>query len=232
MTPRRLGAALAAALATALLLSGCSGDGSGDRSGGSDAGTDGPTKTPKDGRPTTYLPVPEGVVLTDPGSELGLGEAGVVAWRPRAGKGRGEVGVLKMTVRKFQRAPITALDLWQLDKEGRASSLFYVSVSVANVGTRDVGGSRIPLYVLAGDNTLIESNAFATPFKPCASAPLPESFPSGEKTTACLVYLVPRHGELKAASFRPDPHFNPITWVGKVAQPKPPSPTGTATPDH
>ena len=35
--------------------------------------------------PTPYLPVPDGVVLTDQGSELGLGETAIVAWRPGQG---------------------------------------------------------------------------------------------------------------------------------------------------
>jgi len=234
MTPRRLGAALAPALAMALVLSGCSGSSEGSNSSAAGGNRVGTTAAGDDGVGTTaaagpkpYLPVPDGVVLTDEGSELGLGESAVIAWRPRLGKGKGHVGVLKVTVRKFQRVPIDALAQWQLDKAGRASSLFYVTVAVANVGERDVGGSRIPLYVLDAKNTLVESNAFATAYKPCPSSALPASFPSGKKTTACLVYLVPQRGRLKAASFRPTPTFNPITWVGRVTQPKKPKKAAT-----
>jgi hypothetical protein len=98
------------------------------------------------------------------------------------------------------------------DKAGRASSLFHVTVSVANVGERNVGGSRVPLYVLDASNTIVESNAFVTVYKPCPSTALPASFASRGKTTACLVPLVPQRGRLKAASFRPPPRFTPITW--------------------
>ena len=208
--PRLLVGALA--VAVALPLSACTGssddsdDAPGDGAGTSAAG------------PAPYLPVPDGVVLTDQGSELGLGESAVVAWRPR----QGEVGVLKVTVSKLERAPIKALLEWQLDAAGRKSSLFYVTVTVANVGELDLGGRRIPLYVDNGRNSLIESNEFKTDFKPCPSPTLAEPFASGEEITTCLVYLVPKHGHLTSVTFRPSERFDPITWVGKVVQPKKP----------
>jgi len=241
MTPRRLGAplvlALTVVLATSPLLSACSGSAAGPAGGSTGGSAGGPTGGPGarghgSGKPsrtvraTSSLPVPDGPVLTDPGSELGLGEEALVAWRPQEGKGSGEVGLLKMTVRRFQRVPITALDQWQLDRQGRASSLYYVTVSLANMGKKDVGGSRIPLYVLADDNTLVRSNPFTTTYEPCPSVALPASFPPHEKTTACLVYLLPGRGELEAASFRPNPAFNPITWVGKVTEPEKPTKKG------
>jgi len=202
----------ALSVAAALFLGACTGD-----ADDSDAPGDG-TGTSTAGGPTPYLPVPDGVVLTDQGSELGLGESAVVAWRPR----QGEVGVLKVTVSTLERAPIKALLEWRLDAAGRKSSLFYVTVTVANVGELDLGGRRIPLYAADGRNSLIESNAFKTDFKPCPSPALPEPFASGEETTACLVYLVPNHGQLTSVTFRPSEKFNPITWVGEVVQPKKP----------
>ena len=49
---------------------------------------------------------------------------------------------------------------------------------------------------------------------------------TGEKTTVCQAYLVPKRGDLKAVSFRPTEDFNPITWVGKVTEPKKPRSAG------
>jgi hypothetical protein len=172
--------------------------------------------------PTPYLPVPDGVVLTDQGSELGVGETAVVAWRPA----KGEVAVLSLRVRQLRRAPIKELADWQLDAAGRQSSLFYVTVTAENLGETDLGGSRIPLYVADDSSSLVESNAFKTEFKPCPSPALPDTFATGDQTTACLVYLVPAHGQLTSVTFRPAATFNPITWVGKVEQPaKPKKPT-------
>lgn len=223
MALRRVAAMMGASV---LLLGACSGsrdDSSGATSGpatggatsGTTSGTPSPTDDPSDGVPPPYLPVPDGVVLTDQGSELGLGESAVVAWRPR----KGEVGVLDLTVSKLQRAPIKALADWQLDEAGLESSLFYVTVRVKNVGDQDLAGTRIPLYVASGPTTLVESNAFKTEFKPCRSPALPKPFGTGDKTTACLVYLVPEHGRLTSVTFRPDAKFNAITWVGEVQQP-------------
>jgi hypothetical protein len=218
MSVRRLGALLVAA---ALLLSACTGSADSDPGASSSSSSGGlsptPTATddPTDGFPPPYLPVPDGVRLTDQGSELGLGETAVVAWRPKKGK----LGVLSLTVRKLQRAPIQALAEWQLDAAGMKSSLFYVTVTAENDGKDDLGGTRIPLYAASGPTTLVESNAFKTAFKPCPSPALPNTFATGDKTTVCLVYLVPDHGQLTSMTFRPSATFNAITWVGKVEQP-------------
>src|SRR5690349_7268992 len=102
---RRLGAVAAAAV---LLLTACSGSGDSSNIGSGNVGS-GPSGGGGGGTtsagPTPYLPVPEGVTLTDPGSELGVGESAVVAWRPKAG----EVGVLRLTVRQLHHADITDL---------------------------------------------------------------------------------------------------------------------------
>jgi hypothetical protein len=217
-----------AALAAVLVLAACSGDGSsGSGSPTGDAAPDGTSAasggdaTPGS-EPSPYLPVPTGVVLTDPGSELGFGEQATVAWRPE----QGQVGVLDVKVRRVFAADIKALQNWQLDAAGRGSSLYYVTMTVANIGDEDLSGQRIPLYVLDGANALVESSAFKKEFKPCASPALPDGFVTGEKVTVCQAYLVPRRGTLVAVSFRPTEKFNPISWVGKVTEPKEPEKGG------
>ena len=220
-----------AALAATLVLAACTaGDGSsGSGSPTGDAAEDGTSAasggaaTPGS-KPAPYLPVPTGVVLTDPGSELGFGEEATVAWRPE----KEQVGVLNVNVRKVVEADIKALQNWQLDAAGRGSSLYYVTMTVANVGDQDLSGQRIPLYVLDGANALVESSAFEKEFKPCPSPALPDGFVTGEKVTVCQAYLVPKRGEVDAVSFRPTEKFNPITWVGKVTEPKEPVKSPTA----
>ena len=220
-----------AALAAALVLAACSG---GDGSSGSgsptgDAAQDGTSAasggdaTPGSD-PSPYLPVPAGVELTDPGSELGFGEQATVAWQPE----KKQVGVLNIKVRKVVAADIRALQNWQLDAAGRGSSLYYVTMTVANVGDQDLSGQRIPLYVLDGANALVESSAFKKEFKPCSSPALPDGFVTGEKVTVCQAYLVPKRGTLVAVSFRPTEKFNPITWVGNVTEPKKPKKSPSA----
>ena len=214
---RRLSTHSAAAIAAAALLTACTADGGSGPGAESDGGGTSAASvgdaTPGSG-PAPYLPVPDGVVLTDPGSELGLGEQATVAWRPR----QGDVGVLNVKVRKLVKADIKDLQEWQLDAGGRTSSLYYVTMTVANVGDLDLSDRRIPLYVLDGANALVESSAFKTDFEPCLSPALPDGFVTGEKVTVCQVYLVPKRGELRAVSFRPTKKFNPITWVGRVTE--------------
>lgn len=209
----------AAAIAAAVLLTACTvgGDSSSETGDAGTSSADGGEPTRGSG-PAPYLPVPDGVVLTDPGSEFGLGERGTIAWHPR----KGQVGVLDVKVRKLVKADIKDLADWRLDAAGRSSALYYVTVTVANVGDLDLSDRRIPLYVLDGAGTLVESSRFKTDFDPCPSPAMPDGFVTGEKTTVCQAYLVPKHGKLKAVSFRPTDDFNPITWVGKVTEPKPP----------
>jgi hypothetical protein len=225
---RRASRAVAAVAAAGVLAACTAGDGS------SGSGT--PTGEPEDGRtsaasgdaatpgskPSPYLPVPSGVELTDPGSELGFGEQATVAWRPE----KGQVGVLNVRVRRLVAADIQALQNWQLDAAGRTSSLYYVTMTVANVGDQDLSGQRIPLYVLSGANALVESSAFEKDFKPCPSNALPDGFVTGEKVTLCQAYLVPKRGQVDAVAFRPTEKFNPITWVGKVSEPAEPKKGG------
>ncbi len=130
-----------------------------------------------DGNPEPYLPVPNGIVLTDPGSELGLGEKATVAWRPR----QGEVGVLDVKVRKLVRGDMADLKEWQLDAAERSSALYYVTVTVANVGDLDLSGRRIPLYVLDGAGALVESSSFKTDFDPCPSPAMPRGLRDGRE---------------------------------------------------
>ena len=216
-------ASVAAAVVAVLSLTACNvggdgGDGgAGDRAGPEGtATTDAGSQTPGSG-PTPYLPVPDGIVLTDPGSELGLGERGNVAWRLKTD----DVGVLAVKVRKLVKANISDLKNWQLDPAGRRSALYYVTVTVANIGDSDLSGLRIPLYVLDGAGALVESSEFKTDFDPCQSPDLPDGFVTGEKVTVCQAYLVPKRGKLEAVAFRATPKFNPVRWVGKVTEPKP-----------
>jgi hypothetical protein len=213
-------------LAVALLLAGCSGGAAGP-SGDAGASTRATSRSPTGptsggtatqsesratpGSPAPYLPVPRGVVLTDPGSELGVGERGTIAWRARGD----DVATLGVVVRKLVRADIKVLADWRLGAARRSSALYYVRISVTNVGDVDLSGQRIPLYVLDGAGALVESSQFETDFAPCPSRAMPAGFVHGEKATLCQAFLVPQHGELKAVAFRPTPRFNPITWVGR-----------------
>jgi hypothetical protein len=200
---------------TSALLAGCSGND--EPKSGSSAG---PTGASSSGTPTAaetnYLEVPDGVELTDPGSELALGQAATVAYEPR----QGTVAALEIKVVRLRRATFDQFVGWKLDKKIRATTPYFVDAKVTNVGDSDLGGRPVPLYIVDGENRLIEASIFTAAFHPCSGATLPKKFEQGDSTRACLVYLSPHHGDLTAVSFRPTQEFDPITWTGKVEEPQ------------
>ena len=88
-------------LAGALGLTACSGSDSSDAG----AGSDGVSSSA-----TPYLPVPDGVELTPPGSQLSVGDSAVVAYHPR----QDDVAALDIQVTSLEKAPIKAFSAWQL----------------------------------------------------------------------------------------------------------------------
>ncbi|MDN4163526.1 hypothetical protein [Nocardioides abyssi] len=220
MRPTRPTRALLAGLvAGSLLLTACSddsGDGpdaEGSASPSSSAGTASASATP-------YLPVPDGVELTPQGSELEVGEEATVAWEPKQDK----VGVLSIRVDRLEKTSFKeSFGGWQLDAATKKSNPYFVRATVTNAGDTDLGGLRLqPLYIVDGNNTLVEHSSFASTFDPCPSAPLPKKFGPGKEAEVCLVYLAPGKGELTAVSFRPTQEFNPVTWTGELQQVKKP----------
>jgi hypothetical protein len=82
----------------------------------------------------------------------------------------------------------------------------------------------VPLWGVNSSNTLLPAVNFTTTFAKCPSKNLPAKFGPGASLSTCLVYLSPNKGSLTAVSYRPSQEFNPITWKGTIATPKP-SPT-------
>jgi hypothetical protein len=212
---RRLGLSTVAVVASGALLAGCSSDGS--DAPAADAGT--PTGAATSATP--YLPVPDGVALTEPGSQLTVGDHAVVAYKPR----QDVVGALDIVVTALEKTTIKSeFSAWQLNDAQKSSNPYFVRATVKNVGDTDLGGRDVPLYIVNDQNVLVESTPFASSFEACPSTPLPEKFAPGAEADVCLVYLAPDHGDLVAVSFRPDETFNPITWTGDVVKYEPPKP--------
>lgn len=162
--------------------------------------------------PTGNVEVPAGVSLTKPGKTLEFGEAATIAYEPNPGRS----SVLTMEVDRVRQGSIADLSAFQLDEQTKKATPYYVTVRVTNVGTGDLGKSPIPLWVVDGDNTLIQASSFTTSFKRCPSTPLPETFGPSAATKACLIYLVPNKGRVTGVSYRPLQAFEPILWEGDV----------------
>ena len=198
---------VAAGAAAALLLTSCSSGGEGASEAPSASVSPSPTST---------VSVPASVSLTDPGSELGFGDPASVIFEPDQKRG----SVLKVSVDKVVQGSIEDLSAFVLQPEVKASTPYYVDVTVENVGEGDVGGVPVPLWGVDADNTLLPAAAFTTAFPRCPSEQLPEKFGPADSLATCLVFLAPDDGTLQAVSYRPDQAFDPITWTGDIATPK------------
>jgi hypothetical protein len=220
----RLGSSVVAMVAVASLLAGCSNDDkgpSGDASTGSTSAS-GSTAAATGTTPSSSLPVPDGVDLTTEGSQLQVGDKATVAYEPR----QGVVGVLDIKVTSLEQTSFKkSFAGWDLDDQQKKSNPYFVRATVTNRGETDLGGKPVPLYIVDGNNTLIEPTSFASSFKPCEPGSFPKKFKPGHKMQACLVFLSPKHGDLTAVSFRPTQEFDPITWTGPLQSPAPTKPT-------
>jgi hypothetical protein len=215
---KRVGTSLGAALLAGGLLAGCSGD---DKDPEASEPTS--TSTSASDSPSAsagpYLPVPDGVDLTSPGTQMAVGDTATVAYEVK----QGVVGVLDIKVTRLEKTSFKeSFEGWDLDAGQKKANPYFVRATVTNRGETELGGRRAPLYIVDGENTLVESTAFASAFTPCEPGSFPKKFKTGKKTQVCLVYLAPRKGDLVAVSFRPTQEFAPITWTGKLEAPKPP----------
>jgi len=200
MSVLRVAAALTAG---ALMLAGCS-------SGGTSQAHPKPLPSPS---PTSTVSVPAGVSLTDPGSKLSFGDAATVIYEADQQHGT----VLKLTAQNATKGSIHDLSGFVLDNATRASTPYYVHVTVSNAGQGELDGGAVPMYGVDANDTLLPPATFTTRFKKCASQPLPKHFGPGDTFNTCLVYLAADHGTMTAVSYRPDQAFNPITWTGQIA---------------
>lgn len=202
---RLLGLCLAASVA----LTACSGDGGGDDTQQTSGGGSEPSTAA-----TPYLDVPDGVELTAQGSELEIGQEATVAYEPR----QNAIGALDIKVTSTEKASFSQFEGWDLKKETRETSPYFVRATVTNVGDTDLGGRPVPLYIVDDENRLIEASVFIGNFQPCEGSMFPKKFKHGDTLKSCLVYLAPDKGDLTAVSFRPDQEFDGITWTGDLTK--------------
>jgi len=222
----------AAALVAVAGLAACGSDDAGDEKKAR------PTASASTTAPSTYLPVPDDVTLTEPGTRLALGEQGVVAFERR----QDEVGVLEVTVRRIERTSFQeSFPGWNVDAATAARTPYFVRVEVTNVGEVDLGGLRLDNVLWADDGTTLEApNYYSTEQLPvCAGEPLPTPFPADATAKLCQVYFIAPDRRLEAVAFPPFGGLDPITWTGEpspVSEPgrkrKPKRGEGTQAPSQ
>jgi len=207
---RRLFPITAALLLALGSLAGCGGD-------DGDSDSDDPAPSASGGTDETegpYLPVPKGVELTEPGSDLDVGEPAVIAWQPR----QNLVGVLDIEISRLEKTSFAAsFEGWDVRAEQEKNvTPYFVHATVSNRGATNLSERLVPLYAIDSGDTLVEPTKFTEAFEPCPGGTLPTGFFIDDTADVCLVYLIGEGLELSGVTFRPTEDFDAITWSGEI----------------
>jgi hypothetical protein len=145
---------------------------------------------------------------TVPGTTVQVGDPIVVAM---TAKGKG-ASTVRLTVTAVKTGSIKDLSDFQLTPEAKSSTVYYVDVSVANLGKGDLGGTQLTLYGKVSDTLVVQPVRFGSTFAKCNDQPLPTPFGKGKKAKDCLVMLAPKHGQISQVQWRGPGDEAPISW--------------------
>lgn len=202
--------AAALVLSSVLVLAGCGG-GDGDAEEDPTAGE--ATATTSAGEEET-----DDDGLTEPGTELDLGDPAVFEWKPNQKRDGSTVSLSVNRITKGTRKHLRAIEV---NTQPEDPQLYYVRVTLENTGEGDLGGYSplaLPLYANDGTSVLLRPADLRLKFKPCPLEKLPKKFPEGASENLCLVYLLDG-SRLEDMSLLPDIDEDPISWEAKVATP-------------
>lgn len=166
--------------------------------------------------PSPSVSVPAGETLTTPGTKLAFGGVATVPFVPNPKRHT----VLKLGVTQVRTGSMADFASYQLDPTTEASTPYYVSYTVTNTGSGDVGNLPVPLFAKTSGGKLVQSSSFTNTFAKCPSTPLPASFGPQATTTGCLVFLTAPGSTLTGVVFQPVTNQAAISWQGTV-QPVP-----------
>jgi hypothetical protein len=187
---------IVAVVAALAFVAGCSGSSGGDSKSA--------VPVPKG------LDVPKGVTLTKGGTTLTEGKPASVVYQV-ADKAASVITVTVSAVRKGSIKRDFAF--FSLDAESKASSPFYVDLTVKNEGPAGLGGAALPIFAHDSSNTNLPANQIVGSFKPCSNSTLPKSFLPGATAKLCLVYLVPKGKALVSVDLQTGSAKDAITWT-------------------
>lgn len=176
-----------------------------------------PTPSATTDAPAPYYDVPLGVTLTEPGTQLALGAAGVIAFERR----QKEIGVLSVQVDRIERTSFQeSFPGWNVDDVTAARTPYFVRLTVTNVGTTDLGGLKLANVIWADDGTTLEApNQYTKEQLPvCAGDPLPATFRQSATAQICQVYFIAPARTLQTISFIPPAGLDPVTWAGEISK--------------
>ncbi len=153
--------------------------------------------------------VPAGVTLTQGGTKLGVGRVAAVIYQV-ADKTR---SVITVSVDKITKGDIAKdFRFFSLDDAAKASTPYYVTATVKNIGPAGLGGAPLPLYAHDSTNTISPPNELVGQFAPCPNGTLPKSFLPDATAKVCLVYLIPKGAKLQTIDMQTADLKTPVTW--------------------
>jgi hypothetical protein len=187
---------IATAVAALMLVAGCSSSSDGKKSD--------EVPVPKG------FEVPKGVTLTKGGTTLTEDKPASVVYQV----GDKAASAITVTVASVRKGSIKRdFTFFSLDDETKASTPFYVDVTVKNEGPAGLGGAALPIFAHDSSNTNLPANDIVGTFKPCQSSTLPKSFLPGATAKLCMVYLVPKGKALQSVDLQTGSTKDAITWT-------------------
>jgi hypothetical protein len=133
--------------------------------------------------------------LTPMGTTLKIGQAAVIAYDDSSNHKKSRIEV---TPQKIEKGTISDFKNIDLDAGQKASTPYYVSMLVKNVGKGDLSGTDPASYIDGIDDRGQEQNEiiFFGTFDRCNSDKA-KSLKPGESYKSCLAYLIPGGGAIK-----------------------------------
>lgn len=187
---------IVAATAALVLAAGCSSSSDGEKSD--------EVPVPKG------FEVPKGVTLTKGGTTLTEDKPASVVYQV----GDKAASAITVTVSSVRKGSIKRdFTFFSLDAETKASTPFYVDVTVKNEGPAGLGGAALPIFAHDSSNTNLPANDIVGTFPPCQNSTLPKSFLPGATAKLCMVYLVPKGKALQSVDLQTGSTKDAITWT-------------------
>jgi hypothetical protein len=131
-----------------------------------------------------------------------------VRWRA----GKLHDSTVAITVTQVKRGAISDLKQFKLGSAAMASTVYYVTAVVRNIGTGNLSGRTLALFGKVSRHLVVQPVLFTLPFHRCDYRPLPPHFRKGAAAHVCMVMLVPKHGRVSAVEWRSPRLPEPVSW--------------------
>ncbi|GAA3526328.1 hypothetical protein AFL01nite_05050 [Aeromicrobium flavum] len=161
----------------------------------------------QDAAPEPGFAVPQGLTLSEPGTEKKLGESLAVAY-PSADDEAGTALALGVTT--VTKAPRKHLALYRVPA---GMDPYYVRVMVANRGPAVASFPAGPPWWLhvAGD-VLVPPTAAPAGFTRCEAPRVGKTLPAAGSVKGCLLFFVPRGTAVESVDFQPGGVTTAVRW--------------------